>query len=202
MAESRFWVVINHELQVSLWPDSRPLPIGWAPLGDEGSRQECLQRIEALWTDMRPLSARIGPQAEPVPEPEGALVEGFVVSDAGGWCFGCPGQSRPLAADSLASGGLMFSGWREDALANAVAAAAGDPRYQSEFFRYFLAPSLLRDGLRLFQARGRVRSRCHSQLWADNLEIGPELAVSASPLWDLWLAFTRDQSPEPVHPGL
>ncbi|MFF7439993.1 MbtH family NRPS accessory protein [Streptomyces sp. NPDC008122] len=51
-------VVRNHELQYSLWPADRELPAGWEPEGFSGERQECLDHIEQVWTDMRPLSAR------------------------------------------------------------------------------------------------------------------------------------------------
>ncbi|MFJ9107686.1 MbtH family protein [Streptomyces sp. NPDC102283] len=51
-------VVVNDEEQYSLWPVDRPLPAGWRAEGSTGTRQECLDRIEAIWTDLRPLSAR------------------------------------------------------------------------------------------------------------------------------------------------
>lgn len=51
-------VVVNDEDQYSLWPrDARP-PAGWRPEGFTGSRQECLDHIDAVWTDMRPRSTR------------------------------------------------------------------------------------------------------------------------------------------------
>lgn len=202
MPEPHFRVVINHELQVSLWPVPRPVPLGWAPLDFQGTRQDCLQHIDATWIDMRPLSARIGAPSEASLVPEGPLIDGFVASDARGWCFGCSEQGRPLEPHCQVSGPLVFSRGREDALANAAAAAAADPRYHHEFLRCFLAPSLLRDGMRLFQARGRIRGQFHSQLWADGLEIGQELDLRACPLWDLWISLTQDQSPESLHPAL
>jgi MbtH protein len=52
-----YYVVINHEQQYSIWPTSTP-PAGWTIVGPGGSREECLDRIEQLWTDMRPLSLR------------------------------------------------------------------------------------------------------------------------------------------------
>ncbi|GHC43945.1 MbtH family protein [Streptomyces cinnamoneus] len=51
-------VVVNDEEQFSLWPLDTPLPDGWRPEGTTGTRQECLDRIETVWTDLRPLSAR------------------------------------------------------------------------------------------------------------------------------------------------
>ena len=51
-------VVRNHEEQYSIWPADRELPLGWEKVGKEGTKQECLDYIEAVWTDMRPLSLR------------------------------------------------------------------------------------------------------------------------------------------------
>ena len=51
-------VVINHEEQYSIWPVDRELPLGWNTVGKSGLKQECLDYIEEVWTDMRPLSLR------------------------------------------------------------------------------------------------------------------------------------------------
>lgn len=51
-------VVVNHEEQYSIWPDDREAPAGWRAEGTFGSKQECLEHIDAVWTDMRPLSLR------------------------------------------------------------------------------------------------------------------------------------------------
>ena len=51
-------VVINHEEQYSIWPADRELPLGWNSVGKSGAKQECLDYIEEVWTDMRPLSLR------------------------------------------------------------------------------------------------------------------------------------------------
>ena len=57
--EGRYLVVINDEEQYSLWPQGdRDLPVGWKSAGKSGTRQECLDYIESVWTDMRPRSAR------------------------------------------------------------------------------------------------------------------------------------------------
>ena len=53
-----FKVVINHEEQYSIWPADRENPLGWNDVGKEGKKQECLDYIEEVWTDMRPLSLR------------------------------------------------------------------------------------------------------------------------------------------------
>ena len=51
-------VVINHEEQYSIWPADRENPLGWNSVGKSGAKQECLDYIEEVWTDMRPLSLR------------------------------------------------------------------------------------------------------------------------------------------------
>jgi len=53
-----FKVVLNHEDQYSIWPADRENALGWEDAGVTGSREECLARIEELWTDMRPRSVR------------------------------------------------------------------------------------------------------------------------------------------------
>lgn len=49
-------VVVNHEGQYSIWPADRERPLGWREVGEMGSKEECLDYIERVWTDMRPLS--------------------------------------------------------------------------------------------------------------------------------------------------
>ncbi len=51
-------VVMNHEEQYSIWPEYRELPLGWRDAGKTGSKEECLDHINEVWTDMRPLSLR------------------------------------------------------------------------------------------------------------------------------------------------
>lgn len=55
----RHLVVLNDEEQYSVWPADRPIPAGWRGEGTAGSRDECLDHIERVWTDMRPLSLRL-----------------------------------------------------------------------------------------------------------------------------------------------
>lgn len=62
MAESygtRFKVVVNHEDQYSVWWADRANPPGWHDEGTAGTRQECLDHIDRVWTDMRPRSVRV-----------------------------------------------------------------------------------------------------------------------------------------------
>ncbi|MGN8273584.1 MbtH family protein [Pseudomonas sp. SMV71] len=56
--DTRFLVVVNEQEQYSIWPDYRSVPDGWRALDVKGSKQECLDHIEKVWTDMRPLSLR------------------------------------------------------------------------------------------------------------------------------------------------
>lgn len=51
-------VVVNHEEQYSIWPARWENPLGWNDVGKSGSKQECLDYIKEVWTDMRPLSLR------------------------------------------------------------------------------------------------------------------------------------------------
>jgi MbtH protein len=57
--DNRFYkVVVNHEEQYSIWPADRENPLGWRNEGKSGTKQECLDHIKEIWTDMRPLSLR------------------------------------------------------------------------------------------------------------------------------------------------
>jgi len=65
-------VVVNHEEQYSIWPADRENPLGWKDVGKSGLKQECLDYIEEVWTDMRPLSLRKQMEAaaqHPAPPP-------------------------------------------------------------------------------------------------------------------------------------
>ncbi|MEU4217007.1 GNAT family N-acetyltransferase [Actinoplanes sp. NPDC026623] len=53
-----FLVVRNDEDQYSAWPQARPVPAGWHPLGVAGELDDCLAQIRRVWTDLRPRSAR------------------------------------------------------------------------------------------------------------------------------------------------
>ncbi|MGW4594017.1 MbtH family protein [Streptomyces sp. NPDC004457] len=58
LTQERYFVVRNHEEQYSVWRADRELPQGWESVGEAATKEECLSRIEELWTDMRPLSLR------------------------------------------------------------------------------------------------------------------------------------------------
>jgi MbtH protein len=57
-AETVFAVVRNGEDQYAIWAADKPLPAGWEDVGMKGSRQECLDYVEEVWTDMRPRTVR------------------------------------------------------------------------------------------------------------------------------------------------
>ena len=51
-------VVKNHEEQYSIWQADKELPSGWSKIGFSGTRDQCLDHIQTIWVDMRPLSLR------------------------------------------------------------------------------------------------------------------------------------------------
>lgn len=57
-SDTQYIVVINHEEQYSIWPDFKQIPHGWRDAGFRGFKQACLDHINTVWTDMRPLSLR------------------------------------------------------------------------------------------------------------------------------------------------
>ncbi|MDO9187437.1 MAG: MbtH family protein [Bacteroidia bacterium] len=54
-----YQVVVNHEEQYSIWPEYKEIPGGWRAVYKTGNKQECLNYIKEVWTDMRPLSLQI-----------------------------------------------------------------------------------------------------------------------------------------------
>jgi MbtH protein len=54
----RFAVVVNDEEQYSVWPEGKEIPPGWRAEGTIGTRPECLEHIDTVWTDLRPRSLR------------------------------------------------------------------------------------------------------------------------------------------------
>jgi MbtH protein len=55
---ARYEVLRNDEDQYSLWPAGHDIPPGWHQVGKEGSKEECSEYVDQVWTDMRPLSLR------------------------------------------------------------------------------------------------------------------------------------------------
>jgi uncharacterized protein YbdZ (MbtH family)/RimJ/RimL family protein N-acetyltransferase len=62
-------VVMNDQGQYSTWPSERDLPAGWHEVGFQGTKDECLDHVEAIWVDMRPRSVRrsLGQDDAPAP---------------------------------------------------------------------------------------------------------------------------------------
>jgi len=58
MDDALFEVVRNDEEQYSIWPTPGDPPPGWTRVGFSGTKAECLEHINTVWTDMRPLSLR------------------------------------------------------------------------------------------------------------------------------------------------
>jgi MbtH protein len=56
--ETVYLVVVNHEEQYSIWQSGQAVPEGWRETGFSGTTEECLDHIERVWVDMRPLSLR------------------------------------------------------------------------------------------------------------------------------------------------
>jgi MbtH protein len=55
----QYKVVVNHQEQYSIWFAHRSNPRGWRDAGKVGTKPECLEYIQANWSDMRPLSLRL-----------------------------------------------------------------------------------------------------------------------------------------------
>ena len=59
---TEYVVVINEEGRYSIWPTFKTIPWGWRADDKRGNKQECLDYIKTVWTDMRPLSLRTAEQ--------------------------------------------------------------------------------------------------------------------------------------------
>jgi uncharacterized protein YbdZ (MbtH family) len=57
-ASGAFYVLFNDEEQHSLWPTAIEIPAQWRAVFGEAPRADCVEYIEANWTDMRPKSLR------------------------------------------------------------------------------------------------------------------------------------------------
>ena len=47
-------VVINQDGQYSIWPADRENALGWTDVGKQGTKADCLEYINEVWTDRRP----------------------------------------------------------------------------------------------------------------------------------------------------
>ncbi|MEU9862166.1 MbtH family protein [Streptomyces sp. NPDC047971] len=54
--DGTFLVLVNGEGQHSLWPSAQPAPAGWNQTFGPATRADCLEYVEANWTDLRPAS--------------------------------------------------------------------------------------------------------------------------------------------------
>ncbi|MEU6299668.1 MbtH family protein [Streptomyces erythrochromogenes] len=54
--DTDYAVLVNDEGQYSLWPRWKAVPAGWSVSLERAGRQECLDHVDARWTDMRPTS--------------------------------------------------------------------------------------------------------------------------------------------------
>jgi MbtH protein len=57
--DRQYVVVLNDEQQYSIWLADRDIPAGWHADHKEGTKQECLDHVDKVWTDMRPMSLRL-----------------------------------------------------------------------------------------------------------------------------------------------
>lgn len=56
--DTDYQVLVNDEEQYSLWPLDIDVPAGWRATGTRGGKQECMDHVDQVWTDMRPRSLR------------------------------------------------------------------------------------------------------------------------------------------------
>ena len=56
--EMKYKVVINHEEQYSIWSGEQDVRGTWRETGQTCAFDDCMDYIEEVWTDMRPLSLR------------------------------------------------------------------------------------------------------------------------------------------------
>jgi uncharacterized protein YbdZ (MbtH family) len=49
-------VVLNEAGKYSMWPAGQTIPAGWKSAGKHGTKQECLDYIKEVWTDVQPPS--------------------------------------------------------------------------------------------------------------------------------------------------
>jgi MbtH protein len=81
----RFYVLVNDEDQHSLWPVFAETPAGWRVVFGEDGRQQCLDYVEAHWTDLRPKSLQDAMSEEAnAPMSEKASAPGVRTADTAG----------------------------------------------------------------------------------------------------------------------
>jgi len=53
-----YMVLVNDEEQYSLWLSHKDIPAGWTSVGFSGTKAECMEYVDKIWTDITPLSVR------------------------------------------------------------------------------------------------------------------------------------------------
>ena len=56
MTDRQYAVVVNDKEQCSMWHVGEAAPAGWGATGFIGTKAECTDHIDRVWTDMRPQS--------------------------------------------------------------------------------------------------------------------------------------------------
>jgi MbtH protein len=56
--QQTYIVLVNDEEQYSLWLSHKEIPAGWKNVGISGSKAECMEYVDKVWTDITPLSVR------------------------------------------------------------------------------------------------------------------------------------------------
>ena len=56
--EKTHQILINEELQYSLWDADMKIPLGWKHAFGPDGKETCLGYVNKYWTDMRPKSLR------------------------------------------------------------------------------------------------------------------------------------------------
>ncbi|UOZ05564.1 MbtH family protein [Amycolatopsis sp. WQ 127309] len=54
----QFAVVVDDHDRYSVWPADAEPPTGWRATGPTGTRPECLEHIDRVWTGLHPGSLR------------------------------------------------------------------------------------------------------------------------------------------------
>jgi MbtH protein len=54
----RYIIILDQDLETEycLWPEGKAVPRGWQSTGQSGGKQTCINYLQEVWTDMRPLS--------------------------------------------------------------------------------------------------------------------------------------------------
>ena len=50
--------LVNEEEQYSIWFAWKEMPLGWKQVGLKGKKEDVLNYVKEVWTDMRPKSLR------------------------------------------------------------------------------------------------------------------------------------------------